>query len=74
LCGICHDHCRRNGTLADYRRVTYSRDELMCEWELLRREGYSKRAAASRLGLTFEAFDRAFLRARKAGDPRAVAA
>lgn len=72
LCGPCYDHCRRAGTLADYRPVTYSRDELMDEWEVLRLHGYSKRQAAERLGMSFAAFDRAFHRARKDDDPRAV--
>jgi len=72
LCDPCYRWCRAAGELIDYEPVRYSRDELMAEWELLRLEGYSKRQAAARLDVTFEAFDRAFHRARAAGDPRAV--
>jgi hypothetical protein len=58
--------------LDDYPRTTWSRDELMGEWDLLRSEGYTRRNAAERLGLKWETFDRAYFRARSAGDPRAV--
>lgn len=38
---------------------------------MLRGQGYNKRQAAERLGMTFAAFDRAYCRARAAGDARA---
>ena len=72
LCRPCYDRCRKTGELADYRPVTYRRDELMDQWERFRLYGYSKKEAAAQLGMTFEAFDRAYHRARKADDPRAV--
>jgi hypothetical protein len=69
LCRPCHQTAGEDRI--DYERVGRSRDELMAEWEILRGEGYTKRQAAERLGMTFEAFDRAYHRARAAGDPRA---
>ena len=72
LCSNCHDRHRRNGTLDEFPRATWSRDDLMTEWDLLRRCGVPRRDAAARIGVTWEAFDRAFWRARAAGDPRAI--
>jgi len=74
LCEPCYKREDYHGRLADYPRATWSRDDLMTEWELLRSEGYSRRDAADRLGVKWEAFDRAYYRARAAGDPRAVPA
>lgn len=71
LCCACHTRVSRAGWLADYERRNRIRDEVMVEWELLRGEGYTKRQAAARLGMTFAAFDRAFHRSRRAGDSRA---
>jgi hypothetical protein len=50
------------------------RDDFLTEWELLRSEGLSRRQAAQRLGMSLKTFEAALSRARKAGDPRAVAA
>lgn len=71
LCEGCYERKWRSGRLADFPAQLRPRAEVMEEWELLRSEGYTKRQAAERLGMTFAAFDRAFHRARKAGDPRA---
>lgn len=71
LCWSCHDHRWYVGTLDEVERLTFSRDELMTEWEILRGEGYTKREAAARIGISLERFDRAFHRAKAAGDPRA---
>jgi hypothetical protein len=72
LCWFCYRAATKNGELFDYPRSTRSRDEVLDEWEMLRGEGYTRRQAAERIGMTFEAFDRALYRARSAGDPRAV--
>lgn len=71
LCAGCYQRKQVRGRLLDFPSQCLSRDLLMEEWEVLRRQGYSKRQAAERLRVTFQAFDRAFWRARKAGDPRA---
>lgn len=74
LCDLCYPRAHRHGVLVDYERTKRTRDEVMDYWELLRSEGYSKRQAAARIGMSLEAFDRAFHRARRAGDPRALPA
>jgi hypothetical protein len=71
LCRPCWSRRWYVGTLDDVERIKFTRDELMAEWEILRGEGYSKRQAAERMGISFERFDRAFHRAKAAGDPRA---
>jgi hypothetical protein len=58
--------------LDEYPRRSWSREDVMSEWDLLRSEGYTRRVAADRLGMRWETFDRAYWRARAAGDPRAV--
>lgn len=72
LCQPCWHKAKASDELIDFERLNRTRDEVMADWELLRSEGYSKRQAAARLGMSHEAFDRAFHRARRAGDPRAV--
>lgn len=72
LCDPCYEKERRADRLADHPRSTWSRDDLMAEWELLRQDGYTRRQAADRLGVSYVAFDRAITRARAAGDPRAA--
>ena len=49
-----------------------SNEEVVEEWDLLRSQGVMTVAqAASRMGMTAEALDRALYRARKRGDTRA---
>lgn len=75
--GLCRSHysvAAYAGRLIDFERVQRSRDEVMTEWELLRSEGYTKRQAAERLRMTFGAFEAAYFRARRDGDPRAIPA
>jgi hypothetical protein len=72
LCDGCYTIGRHHHCLHTYPRGTYSRDELMDKWDHLRRSGHTRREAAGRLGMTWAAFDRAYWRARAAGDPRAV--
>lgn len=67
--GLCHPcyHRLAPDERLDYPRLNRSREDLVEDWELLRSEGYTKRQAAERLGMTFAAFDRAWHRARRAG-------
>jgi hypothetical protein len=74
LCNFCYDAIQRAGALIDFERLTRSCDEVMAEWAILRQQGYTKRQAAERLGMKFKAFEKAYERARRAGDPRAVPA
>lgn len=72
LCRGCYYTAERNGTLPDYPRALRTRDELLEEWEWMRGQGVGFREFAQRVGMTFTAWDRAYWRARAAGDPRAV--
>jgi hypothetical protein len=70
LCRRCYNDGRVE--LAEHERATHSRDELLTEWEHLRAGGASWRDAARQLGMSYPAFERAMLRARRDGDARAV--
>jgi hypothetical protein len=74
LCDTCRSQARTTGELIDFERFTRSRDELLDDWAVLRAEGYTLRQAAERLGMTQAAFERAYHRARRDGDPRALPA
>lgn len=71
LCNACHKRADYHGHLADHPRSTWSRDEVLSEWELLRGEGHTRLQAAERLGMNPATFERALQRARADGDPRA---
>ena len=73
LCSPCHGRHDRAGTLDQYPRATWPRDELMAEWDHLRRSGVCLRDAHARIGMSAAAFERAYQRARAGGDPRAIA-
>lgn len=73
LCGRCWTKLDEDERL-DHEPTTRHRDDVLDDWLVLREEGHTKAQAAERLGMTFEAFDRAFHRARAAGDPRALPA
>ncbi|HEY2763350.1 MAG TPA: hypothetical protein VGJ13_04970 [Pseudonocardiaceae bacterium] len=51
--------------------VRRSRDDLLDDYEMLRSEGYDWHQCAARLRIPYPTFERAMLRARKDGDPRA---
>lgn len=70
LCAACYDWVTRHGCVDDYARVTWPSDELLAEWDLLRRDGHTMRQAAERLGVSYAALDKAIQRAK--GDPRAI--
>lgn len=72
LCGGCRDHVRVHGDLVDYPRITRSRDDVLDAYAILKTKGHTKREIAHELDMTYPAFERAILRARKAGDPRAA--
>jgi hypothetical protein len=71
LCVACYVRVRTAGCLDDYPRATWTRDELLDEWEFLRSTGVGVVEAAPRLGMTVDALAQALERARKDGDPRA---
>jgi hypothetical protein len=72
LCSPCYDRELHKGSVDQYPRRTRTRDEVMEDWDHLRRSGVEWRDAHQRLGVTRSAFERAYERARAAGDPRAL--
>lgn len=70
LCRTCYKAAQVSGSLVDFERLTFSADELLDEWVLLRGEGYTVRQAAPRIGVSFAALDRALYRAVARGDDR----
>lgn len=73
LCQKCYEIFKYSGELIAFEPLTRTRDELMSDWQILRSRGCTKRQAADRLGMSFDSFNRAYERARAAGDQRAVA-
>jgi hypothetical protein len=71
LCTRCYRNVEYHGQLLEYPRLTRSRDELLEDYEVLRRQGYNWRECATILRINYPTFERALLRARAAGDPRA---
>lgn len=72
LCTSCYDRSLRRGTLLNFPMQRRSRDDLLDDWLILRDEGHTLQQAAERLGMSWPTFERAFYRARAAGDPRAL--
>lgn len=71
LCSPCYVWARYHDCLIDYPRITRSRDELLDDYVVLRRQGYDWKNCAKKLGMNYSAFERALYRARAAGDDRA---
>jgi hypothetical protein len=74
LCLPCWQTAKKTGQLPDIPRLTRTRDELLDDYVILRGEGYTWRQCAQKLDMTYPAFERALLRARHDGDPRAARA
>lgn len=72
LCGSCWHSAVRADELADHERATWSRDDLMDEWDRWRAEGWTRVEFAEWAGLSPASFDRQLFRAKRDGDPRAV--
>ncbi|WP_028930658.1 hypothetical protein [Pseudonocardia asaccharolytica] len=72
LCLTCHRRLTGTDELYDYGRTTYTRDEVLDEWDQLRRDGVPRCEAARRIGISLDALDAHIYRARRDGDPRAV--
>lgn len=69
--GRCVACSRRQHRLCNPTRTTWRRGDLLDEWAALRGTvGF--RDFPARVGLTYTAWERQFLRAQAAGDPRAV--
>lgn len=72
LCSTCYRYASRDETVERYERTFHTRDEVMDDWVVLQQQGYTRRQAAERLGMSHGAFLRAHERAAAAGDPRAL--
>lgn len=71
LCDGCRQRRAKNGTPMP-PLTTWPADDLLTEWDLLRRQGHTMRQACDRLGVTYDALDQAIARAKRRGDTRAV--
>lgn len=73
LCERCYKAGRRAKDPVQTRSPYRRREEMLEEWEFLRSDGVTDLSvAASRMGVTRTALEKALERARKAGDPRGV--
>lgn len=72
LCRNCYERIRSRGQIDDFAPLNRTADVVLQDWDELRRQGYSIRHAAERLGMSFKALDKAIERGAKRGDPRAV--
>lgn len=70
-CRTCYDRVFLSPVPA-VRSGRWRRDDLLEEWDRLRRDGVTMRQAVDRLGITYDALDKALIRAKAAGDQRAV--
>jgi len=66
LCSTCRTRAERDGTLVDYPRRHYTRDELLTELDWLTGQGFTTRQAAEKLGVTKDAFYQARRRRKRA--------
>lgn len=65
LCEQCNWICRMDGTLDDWPRITWRRDELISEWQFLARQGHTRQQCADRLGITKKRLEKAIERHRR---------
>lgn len=66
VCTACYHTRRMRGTVEDLPASTRrSAVEVYERWQNLRRRGYTKREAASEVGMSYESFDRATVRHNK---------
>lgn len=70
LCTACYRRLLDHGRLHEHERRSMPRDMLLDDWVLLRDQGVRPVDAADRLGVSWDALDRALCRALAAGDPR----
>lgn len=73
LCRTCYRRATEDGTIDDWPCRKRPADDVLEDWDMLRREGYSMVQAAPRIGVSPDALEMAIVRARRRGDPRAVA-
>ena len=65
LCDSCYIHEIRYGNLTNYTRHTIPLADLLEDWELLSRNGYTRAQAAERLGIKKARLEKAIERGRR---------
>lgn len=65
LCNVCDIRHRSRGTLDDYPRTNRRTADVVEDWRELQAQGYSRRDAAARIGITLAALEKAIERDRK---------
>lgn len=63
----CYDIARRAGQLENYPRVTKPQVDVLERYQILARQGYTRRNAAHWMGMTHSALEQALTRARRQG-------
>lgn len=72
LCRGCYDAHEWAGTLDVFGRTTLCSDDVLEDWDTLRRSGRTRTEAAKAIGITVDALDKAIERGIHMGDERAV--
>jgi hypothetical protein len=70
LCSACVDQLTPD-QLLNYERSNRTRDEVLDDYDLLRRQGHPRRVIAKRIGMNLDALEQVLRRARRVSDPRA---
>lgn len=71
LCDCCWSFLIDTDGLLDYPRLTVTANDVLDDYVILRADGYTWRQCATKLDMSYVAFERAMYRARKNLDPRA---
>lgn len=66
LCRACYQWHRTHGTLDQFPRLTRRSADTVEDYEFLACDGYTRRLAAERLGITKKALEKAIARRRAA--------
>lgn len=66
LCRPCYDHECRFGDVTRWGRLSFTREEVLAEYAVLRPLGLTHREIARRLGMSLDALGQALTRARRA--------
>jgi hypothetical protein len=70
LCSACVARLTPD-QLLDFERTNRTRDEVLDDYDLLRRQGHARREIARRIGMNLAALEQCLWRARRVCDPRA---
>lgn len=68
LCDTCWQRNWKNGTLDAFPRATRPRADVLEDWAFLASQGYTRRTAADRMGISKDCLDKAIERDRRRND------